>query len=74
MSCLWLNCGLNWGGFVAVKGLFSGQVWVGKIACTRTLKEPRERNCMGSTQLLSCTIHARPSTSDGHNFLVQTPF
>ena len=57
-----------------VKGLFSGRVWVGKIACTGALKELRECNFMGSTQLPSCTIHARPPTSDDHNFLVRTPF
>ena len=45
-----------------------------KIACTGALKELRERNCMGSTQLPSCTIHARPPTSDDHNFLVRTLF
>ena len=50
-----------------VKRLFRGWVWVGKIACTGALKEPQERNFMGFMQLPSCTISARPPTSDDQN-------
>ena len=45
-----------------------------KIACTRALKEPREHNFVGFTQLPSCTVCVMPSTSDDHNFLVRAAF
>ena len=44
------------------------------MACTGAVKEPRECNSVGFTQLPSCTVCARPPTSDDHNFLVRAPF
>ena len=40
----------------------------------RSFKEPRERNFVGFTQLPSCTVCARPPTSNDHNLLVRALF
>ena len=59
MADLWYQMGT---------GLLSGERFVSetslgrKIACTRAPKVPRERNCMGSTQL--CVSHCSYEASN----------
>ena len=61
-------------GLLSGERVVSGMSLGRKIACTGALKEPQEHNFVGFTQLPSCTICARPPTSDDHNFLVRAPF
>ena len=62
-------------GFLSGERVVSGMSLGRKnIACTRALKEPRESNFVGFTQLPSCTVCARPPTSNDHNFLVRALF
>ena len=61
-------------GLLPGERVVSGMSLGRKIACTGALKEPRERNFVGFTQLPNYTVCARLPTSDCHNFLIRAPF